>query len=145
MSRAVASYYVLLKVSPWASPQEIRRAYRELSKHYHPDTTELPAAIATEKFQQLNDAYATLSNPERRIAYDLKNGYSHMSVIQAPADFNRFSDEGKPYQSRSAYLDPSDRPLSAGELFAVFLLGFTLIGCLVLILLIGISRGEIVV
>ena len=61
------SYYVLLGLPPSASALEIRRAYRELSKRYHPDTTELPTAIATAKFQQLNEAYATLSNPERRL------------------------------------------------------------------------------
>jgi len=37
--------------------------YRQLSKRYHPDTTALPPAIATAKFQQLNEAYATLNNP----------------------------------------------------------------------------------
>ena len=34
---------------PTASPQQIRRAFRDLSKLYHPDTTELPPAEATEK------------------------------------------------------------------------------------------------
>lgn len=66
------SYYTLLRLHPTASAIEIRRAYRELSKSYHPDTTDLPSAIATAKFQQLNEAYATLSNPERRLTYDLK-------------------------------------------------------------------------
>ncbi|HEY9878132.1 MAG TPA: J domain-containing protein, partial [Leptolyngbyaceae cyanobacterium] len=50
------SYYHLLGIKPTASAQQIRRAYRDLSKLYHPDTTELPAEIATDKFQQLNEA-----------------------------------------------------------------------------------------
>ncbi|MFB8787843.1 MAG: J domain-containing protein [Potamolinea sp.] len=77
------SYYGLLGLHPSASPVEIRRAYRELSKRYHPDTTDLPAVTATAKFQQLNEAYATLSNPERRVLYDYTIGYSRINVIQA--------------------------------------------------------------
>lgn len=136
------NHYTLLNISPWASPQMIRRAYRELSKRYHPDTTDLPQAIAKEKFQQLNEAYGVLSNPESRNTYNLKHGYSRFSVIQIPHDFRPTSTD-QPYQSRSAYLDPSDRPLSAGELFALFLLGMTFISCVVLVIVVGISRGEL--
>ncbi|KAF3891197.1 MULTISPECIES: J domain-containing protein, partial [Nostocales] len=135
------TYYSLLGLHPSASPIEIRRAYRELSKRYHPDTTSLPAALATAKFQQLNEAYATLSNPERRFSYDLKIGYSRFGVIQSPTDLNR--PVSKSYDwSKSAYLDASDRPLSAGEIFALFILGLTFIGCLLLAIAVGLTRGE---
>ncbi len=137
----LTSHYALLEISPWASPQEIRRAYRELSKLYHPDTTALPADVAVVKFQQLNEAYGTLSNPERRLRYDLKQGYSKFSVIQPPADFMT-PRRSAPYSSRSAYLDPTDRPLSGGELFALCLLGATVLGCLLLAIAIGVARGE---
>lgn len=136
-----ANYYTVLGLRHTASVQEIRRAYRDLSKLYHPDTTELPPDIATAKFHTLNEAYATLSNPDRRAAYDLKHGYSRVSVIQTPANFNRPVSEAR--RSRSnAYLDPSDRPLSAGELFALFILGVTFVACLLLVLAVGVSRGE---
>ena len=62
------SYYDRLGVKPTASPQQIRQAFRDLSKLYHPDTTTLPAAEATAKFQDLNEAYAMLSIPYRRWA-----------------------------------------------------------------------------
>ncbi len=137
----VVNYYALLELPPASSVQQIRRAYRELSKLYHPDTTALPAAIATEKFQQLNEAYATLSSPERRVAYDLKLGYSRLSVIQPPANFNQPASQTRSYRS-SAYLDPTDRPLSAGEIFAVFILGVTFVACLVLVVTISLARGE---
>lgn len=136
-----SSYYTLLGLHPSASAMEIRRAYRELSKQYHPDTTSLPKAIATAKFQELNQAYATLSHLERRANYDLQIGYSRLSVIQAPT-YNDRSSEDTTYHSRSAYLDPSDRPLSAGELFALFLLGLTFLGCLLLAIFIGLTRGD---
>ncbi|MEP0869144.1 J domain-containing protein [Trichocoleus desertorum AS-A10] len=139
---AAPNYYALLGLHPSASPQQIRRAYRDLSKQLHPDTTTLPPAIATAKFQQLNEAYATVSNPERRVAYDLKIGYSRLHVMQAPADLNRSASQSRRYSS-SAYLDPTDRPLSPGEIFALFILGVTFVACLVLAIAIGLTRGDI--
>ncbi|HEY9648870.1 MAG TPA: J domain-containing protein [Chroococcidiopsis sp.] len=139
-----SSYYAVLGVIPSASPQQIRQAYRERSKLYHPDTTELPEAIATAKFQELNEAYGTLSSPEKRFSYDLRNGFSRVSVIQARPDLDRPKSEGSKYRS-SAYLDPSDRPLSGGELFALFILGITFIGCLILVVTIGLTRGEMAI
>lgn len=138
-----ASYYGLMGLHPSACVREIRQAYRDLSKLYHPDTTSLSAAIATAKFQQLNEAYATLSNPERRTAYDRKIGYSTVPVVQ-PALHTEQKASTRKVQSSSAYLDPTDRPLSPGEIFALFILGLTFVGCLVLAIAIGITRGEAV-
>ncbi|MBE9127089.1 MULTISPECIES: J domain-containing protein [unclassified Coleofasciculus] len=136
------TYYGILGLHPSASPLEIRRAYRDFSKRYHPDTTDLPTDTATVKFQQLNEAYATLSNPERRVLYDQKIGYSRYSVIQPPPGFNHPVNQPRPKYSSSAYLDPTDRPLSAGELFALFVLGLTFVGCLLLAIVIGLTRGD---
>jgi len=137
-----SNYYGLLGLHPSATPLEIRRAYRKLSKCYHPDTTDLPNQAATSKFQELNEAYATLSNPERRILYDQKIGYSRFNVIQPPPDLNRPVNQQQKIYSNSAYLDPNDRPLSAGELFVLFILGLTFLGCLLLAIVIGLTRGE---
>ena len=137
-----SSYYALLGLHPSASVIEIRRAYRELSKHYHPDTTKLSTKIATTKFQELNQAYATLSNPERRTAYDYLIGYSRIAVIQSPSDLNRGRSDRSKYTKSSAYLDPTDRPLSAGEIFALFILGLTFVGCLVLAIALSLIRGD---
>ncbi len=135
------SYYSMLGLHPSASVIDIRRAYRELSKRYHPDSTELPPAVATPKFQQINEAYATLSNPERRLNYDIKIGYSRFGVIQAPPDLHHPVSSAYDY-SKSAYLDASDRPLSSGEIFALFILAVTLVGCLLLAVTIGLTRGD---
>lgn len=134
------TYYGWLGLHPSASPIEIRRAYREKSKRYHPDTTDLPTDVATVKFQKLNEAYATLSNPERRSLYDTKIGYSRFNVIQAPPDFDRASHS--PISPNSAYLDPTDRPLSSGEIFALFILGLTFVGCLLLAVFLSLIRGD---
>jgi hypothetical protein len=133
------SYYAILGVHPSASPIEIRQAYRKLSKQYHPDTTHLSSEVATAKFQELNEAYATLSHPERRSLYDLELGYSRYTVIQPQLPLNH---PDSAYDNRSAYLDPSDRPLSAGEIFALILLALTFGGCLLLVLILAMVRGE---
>lgn len=134
----------MLELHPAASPVAIRRAYRELSKRYHPDTTLLAADIATLKFQRLNEAYAVLSNPDRRSVYDLQIGYSRWNVIQVPSDqpWGQNQATVDNFGKNSAYLDASDRPLSAGEFFALALLGLTLGGCLALALLIAWLRGD---
>ena len=135
------TYYSLLGLHPCASVIDIRRAYRELSKVYHPDTTELPDPVATAKFQAINEAYATLSSPEKRLNYDIKIGYSRFNLIQTPTDLD--SPKGKPYDySKSMYLDATDRPLSSGEVFVLFILALTFIGCFGLAIAISILRGD---
>jgi len=130
-TRLLNSHYAILGVHPSASVIEIRQAYRDLSKRYHPDTTTLPTELATVKFQRLNEAYAILSHPERRSLYDLKIGYSRWHVIQAPPDtISHPKNSTEDTWSSTAYLDPQDRPLSSGEIFALLLLGLTLLGCL---------------
>ena len=136
------NYYALLGVHPSASPIEIRRAYRESSKKYHPDTTTLPTATAKAKFQALNEAYAVVSNPDRRLAYDRQVGYSQVLLVQPQEHFQSFKPRVDKYRS-SAYLDPTDRPLSGGELFALLMLVVTFLGCLVLAIVVGLVRGEI--
>lgn len=137
------TFYDLLGLRPNASVQDIRRAYRDLSKLYHPDTTELERAIAVPKFQALNEAYATLSSPEKRLTYDFKIGYSRIAVVQPLPETGgaATNSNGKQYSS-NAYLDPTDRPLSAGELFALFILGVTFVACLLLVVTLGITQGE---
>ena len=127
-TRIALSYYGELGLNPSASPIEIRQKYRQLSKAFHPDTTVLPEAEATAKFQRLNEAYGTLSNPERRSLYDLKIGFSRYSIVQRTADDNT----GEANYQSSAYLDPCDRPLSSGEIFALFIMGMTFVVCVLL-------------
>ncbi|AFY36942.1 heat shock protein DnaJ domain protein [[Leptolyngbya] sp. PCC 7376] len=137
-TRIALSYYGVLDLNPTASPMEIRQQYRRLSKKFHPDTTVLPEVEARAKFQRLNEAYGTLSNPERRSLYDLKIGFSRYSVIQT----NQESEEGETNYQSSAYLDPTDRPLSAGEIFALFIMGATFFGCVLLAITLSLSQGT---
>lgn len=59
-----------LGVSAAADMEEIKAAYRRLSKEYHPDTTSLPLRAASEKFLRLREIYDVLSNEESRRFYD---------------------------------------------------------------------------
>lgn len=137
------THYDRLGVKPTASPQQIRQAFRELSKLYHPDTTTLPAEEATEKFQQLNEAYGILSSPDRRWTYDKQVGYSRISVMQPLEPLSRASSTvPRRKEPSNLYLDPTDRPLSAGEIFALFILGLTFVACLALVVTVGLTRGD---
>lgn len=60
--------YETLGVDKNASEDEIKKAFRKLSKKYHPDINKAPDA--EEKFKQINDAYETLKDPQKRAAYD---------------------------------------------------------------------------
>jgi len=143
-TRAGVSYYSLLGLHPKASNQEIRKAYRELSKRYHPDTTNLPKAIATIKFQQINEAYAILTNSEKRLEYDQK--IRHLYINDFEQKINSKGDFlATDWNNSSSYLDPVDRPLSSGELFALLIMGITLVGCLMIAIIIGLMRPEVTI
>ncbi|MDR5639759.1 MULTISPECIES: J domain-containing protein [unclassified Thermosynechococcus] len=132
------THYDILEVAPTASLAEIRRAYREKSKLYHPDTTTLPVAIAREEFHRLNEAYAVLTNPEQRQWYDLQLRLRAQSKQSGTMGIGASSrSQGS---VRSTAVPPDDRPLSPGELFALFILGVTFVGCLVLAVIVGLSQ-----
>ncbi len=129
-------YYEILGISPWASMSEIRQAYREKSKLYHPDTTRLPLALAREKFEQLNEAYGFLNSPQLR---------QQQSGIAEKQTVNHRSKSNAQYGAWGINAAIRERPLSAGEIFALFILGLTFLGCLVLAVIVGLSRGELII
>jgi DnaJ-class molecular chaperone len=66
---AYKDYYKILDVKRGAGQKEIKKSYRRLARKYHPDVNPGDSA-AEEKFKELQEAYAVLSNEERRKQYD---------------------------------------------------------------------------
>ncbi len=61
-------YYEVLGVQRTASPDELKSAFRTLARKHHPDVNKEQGSEA--KFKEINEAYAVLSDPEKRAAYD---------------------------------------------------------------------------
>lgn len=61
-------YYEVLGVTKSATAAEIKSAYRKLALEWHPDRNKAPDA--TEKFKEINEAYAVLSDPKKKETYD---------------------------------------------------------------------------
>ncbi len=62
-------FYSILGIQKNASPEDIKKAYRELALKYHPDRNK--EKTAEEKFKKINEAYAVLSDLEKRKRYDM--------------------------------------------------------------------------
>mmetsp|Transcript_11041 Transcript_11041/g.30511 ORF Transcript_11041/g.30511 Transcript_11041/m.30511 type:complete len:1047 (+) Transcript_11041:224-3364(+) len=86
-SRNNQNYYQLLGVPRQATNQEIKSAYRKLAKQYHPDVN--PGQDTTSLFQEINRAYETLSDPEKRRNYNMYG--SSESLAEAAAPDNPFA------------------------------------------------------
>ena len=86
-------YYEVLGVPRTASADDLKAAFRRLARQYHPDVN--PAPDAEEKFKEINEAYAILSDDQKRAAYDR---FGHAGV-RGPSgspdinvDFSNFAD-----------------------------------------------------
>ena len=80
-------YYEILGVSRNASADEVKAAYRKLAKQYHPDVNKNPGA--EEQFKEVNEAYAVLSDEQKRATYD-RYGQAGLNGMGGGADFTDF-------------------------------------------------------
>ena len=62
-------YYEIMQVSQTADPDTIKSVYHILVKRYHPDN---PDTANVDKFHQIVEAFKVLSDPEKRVAYDVR-------------------------------------------------------------------------
>jgi len=88
------NHYEVLGLPMSATPEQIRKRYRELVRRYHPDVN--PAPDAKERFLRIQEAYQVLSNPERRRHYDA------LLRLQAPS--------ASPRTTRPPHPSPSGAP-----------------------------------
>lgn len=86
-------YYEVLGVARDADGPTIKSAYRKLALQFHPDQNPGDAS-AEEKFKQINEAYAVLSDPQKRAAYDRygKAAFENAGGPGGPGGFTDFAD-----------------------------------------------------
>ncbi len=85
---AQRDYYEVLEVGRNATPEELKAAFRRLARQYHPDVNK--STDAEERFKEINEAYAVLSDPEKRAAYD-RFGHAGVNGMGGAApDFSTF-------------------------------------------------------
>ncbi len=100
------NYYKILDVPRDASQRDIKKAYRMTAKKYHPDVTLFDKTYAQEKLVEVNEAYAVLSDEERRRQYDAKfyqETFSFEEELSPQPAENMEERDGKPGGTQSAY------------------------------------------
>lgn len=103
-------YYEILGVSREATAEEIKRAYRRLAREHHPDVNQSDPE-AEERFKALGEAYAVLSDPEKRRHFDVYGG-------ESPADFgfsNGFPDFFSIFEQAFGFSGGGGRRVTVGR------------------------------
>src|SRR6266446_7065246 len=93
------THYEVLGVSPAASPDEIKKRFRDLARKHHPDVA--PGKDSEALFRLINSAYQILSNSDRRALYDSELKLAALKAPRPPAQTGNPS-AAKPTTSSSA-------------------------------------------
>ena len=106
---AKRDYYEVLGVSKTATDEDLKKAYRKLAKKYHPDANPDNKKEAESKFKEVNEAYETLSDKQKRAMYDQfgfdgpqgfgGGNYSYTGGFDGFSGFSDFGDLGDIFSS----------------------------------------------
>lgn len=120
-------YYDILGVGRNASVEDIKKAYRQLARQYHPDVTKEDRKSAEEKFKEISEAYEVLADPEKRRLYDT---YGHTGVSGqfregrfSWGDFSHFGDLRDIFGDFGGFGGFGDEGTDFGTGFLEFLFG----------------------
>jgi molecular chaperone DnaJ len=113
---AKRDYYEVLGVGKTASAEEIKRAYRQLAKKYHPDVNKGPGA--EEKFKELSEAYEVLIDSKK------KENYDRFGQAGAESSFGRGGFQWSDFTHFSDIEDMFGRDFFGRDVFDVFFRGF---------------------
>ncbi len=105
-------YYSILNVERSATAAEIKKSYQKLARKYHPDVSKDPKG--EEKFKDVAEAYQTLKDPEKRVAYDRLGSY------QPGQEFEPSQDWGNAFNNQFNDGAPSTEGIDLSDLFASF-------------------------
>ena len=98
---AKRDFYMVLDVPPISPPEEIRKAYRALSKKYHPDLNPEMKHVSDDKMKELVEAYNNLNDVNKRKAYDKQPQFQvrKFSKTRRPPDKKAYTDKNKPQKT----------------------------------------------
>lgn len=106
---AYIDYYKILGVDKNATSDDIKKAYRQLARKYHPDLNPNDAS-AKEKFQAINEANEVLGDPEKRKKYDAYGeNWKHADEFEAQRRASQSQDGGQTY-----WYGSGDNPFGGG-------------------------------
>ncbi len=97
------TYYEILGISSNASQEDIKSAYKKLIKKYHPDLYQGDKTFAEKKTKEINEAYDTLSDANKRSNYDLKITPSYTETNNYSYTPPKYSSDYNPYSYNNYY------------------------------------------
>ena len=107
-------YYAVMGLARDASAEDIKKTYRRLARKYHPDVSKEPNA--EERFKEVQEAYETLKDPEKRAAYDQLGRHPEGEEFRPPPGWGGGFRGGAPFGAGGSSFEDID----LSDLFAAF-------------------------
>lgn len=119
------TYYDILGIPPTASQAEIKEAYRNLLKAFHPDMYQGDPSFAKRKTEEVVEAYNTLKNPELRQRYDAElffSSYNQSNTYTSTEQPNESSQDSSTTQKAHFHATKVWKPLGVIAAVAVLII-----------------------